>query len=417
MGEAVGGGFSLRNLRTFSSLTSPVFRLYYGAMLGQMAAQNMQMMARSLLIYRLTGSAALLGVMSLANALPMLFLSLYGGVIADRVQKKYVILVGELGSAVVALSIALTLTLGYLSDERAGSWWILIVASLAQGAIFGFMMPSRQAMIPEMVGEDRVMNAVALNAFGMNMLRLAAPAAAGFLVDMLGFEAVFYTMTGLYLMAAAFIALMPLTGKATLSGRGALADMAEGFRYVRRETVIFLILVVTLLTVLLSMPYMTLLPIFTEDILNVGATGLGVLISVSGIGAMVGSITLASLPDKRRGLLLLVCALILGLALVGFSFSTSWHLSLIMIGFVGLGQAGRMALGSSLLMYYVEGAYLGRVMSFYMMEFGLTSFSVFLAALMAEAVGVQWSVGGLAIVLVFLCVGMLVLVPRFRRLD
>ncbi|GAJ12735.1 unnamed protein product, partial [marine sediment metagenome] len=105
---------SLRK-RTFSSFKNPVYRLYYGGLLCQMFPMNMQMMARSLLIYRLTGSAAILGMMSLAHALPMLLLSLFGGVIADRVQKKYVIIAGQLGSAVVSLGIALALTLGYLS--------------------------------------------------------------------------------------------------------------------------------------------------------------------------------------------------------------------------------------------------------------------------------------------------------------
>ncbi len=113
--------FSLRK-RTFSSFKNPVYRLFYGGMLGQMAAMNMQMIVGSLLIYRLTESPVILGAMSFAHAIPMLSLSLFGGVIADRVQKKYVMLIGQAAFAVVSLGVALTLTLGYLSVERAGSW-------------------------------------------------------------------------------------------------------------------------------------------------------------------------------------------------------------------------------------------------------------------------------------------------------
>ena len=131
-GIAIRGGVGRISLRrqTFSSLKNPVYRLYYGAMLGQMAAMNMQLVARGFLVYDLTGSKAILGGLTLAATIPMLFLSLFGGVIAERVQKKYVLLAGQASSAVVALGVALALTLGYLSREHAGSWWILVVASV-----------------------------------------------------------------------------------------------------------------------------------------------------------------------------------------------------------------------------------------------------------------------------------------------
>jgi len=410
-------GISPHVLRTFSSLKNPVYRLYYTGMLGHMVSMNMQMITRSLLIYRLTGSAAILGLMALAHALPYLFLSLFGGVIADRVQKKYVIIAGMASLSIVALTVALSLTLGYLSAENTGSWWILIVASLLQGTIMGLMMPSRQAIIRDIVSDNQLMNAVALNTLGMNTFRLMAPAMAGFLIDVLGFQAIYYTMTGMYLMAVVFISFMPRTGTITIRGSGALADIKEGFQYIRRETTILLILIFTLFVVVLSMPYMYLMPIFADDILGVGATGMGILISVSGIGAMTSSIVLASLPNKKRGAILLISSLILGLALLAFSFSRSWPISLIIIVFVGLGQAGRMTLGNTLLQYYAADEYRGRVMSFYMMERGLTSFGTFSAGLLAASMGVQWAVGSFAMLLALFSVLALIFAPRLRRLD
>ena len=410
------GGFSLRG-QTFSSFKNRVYRLYFGGMLGQMAAMNMQMMARGLLVWRLTGSALILGLMSLANALPMLLLSLFGGVIADRVQKKYVLLVGQASSGIVSLAIALSLTLGYLSPERDCSWWILVVASLFQGTIMGLMMPSRQAIIREIVDEEQLMNAISLNVMGMNSLRLLAPALSGFLIDAFDFAAVYYVMTGTYLMAVIFISFMPLTGTMTLRGSGALADIKEGIKYIRHETTIILILLFTLFSVVLSMPYIFLMPIFADDILKVGASGMGILISVSGAGAIISSLVLASLPNKKRGLILLVSGLILGLSLTGFSFSSSWYLSLFLIAFVGVGQSGRMTLGNTLLQYYVEDEYRGRVMAIYMMEFGLTSFGTFAAGALTETLGVQWTLGGFASVLAILSVLGIVFVPRIRKLD
>ena len=418
MGMGRGGGppLSLKDLRTFNSFRNPVFRLYYAAMLGQMAAMNMQMMARALLIFHLTGSATILGIMALGGSLPMLLFSLFGGVLADRVQKKYVLLAGQGTSAVISLGIALALTFGILAEDRSVSWLILVAASAIQGTVMGLMMPSRQAMLAEIVGEEQLMNAVALNTLGSNLFRLLAPALAGFLIAAYGFQSVYYIMTGLYLVALGFTVPMPHTGSMAIQGRGALQDIRDGFQYVKSDRLIFMILAVTLVTVLLSMPYMHLLPVF-EDVLDIGPRGIGLLISLSGVGAMIGSVILASLPNKRRGMLLMVGSMVLGAALLAFSFSTIFFLSLVIMIFVGLGQTARMTLGNTLIQYYVKDEYRGRVMSIYMMEFGLTSFAVFLAGILADSVGVDWAIGGMAALLVIVSAGVLVFSPRIRNLD
>jgi MFS family permease len=330
-----------------------------------MAAVNMQMMTRSLLVYRITGSAAILGSLALANALPMLFLSLFGGVIADKFRKKNVLLIGQISSAIVALGVALSLTLGFLSVDQANSWWILIVASIFQGAILGLIMPARQAIIPEIVGEDQLMNALSLNNLGRNVFSILAPASAGFLIDIFDFQAVYYSMTGLFLLAFIFTSLMPFTGETGTHGGGVIKDIINGLQYIRSATTTLFVLAFTLVAFLLAMPYIYMMPIFADSILEVGATGMGVLLSVSGLGAITASLVLASLPNKKRGAMLLISGLIMGLALVGFAFSTYWYLSLILIVFVGVGQTGFMTLGNTLIQYYVAPEYRGRVMSNY----------------------------------------------------
>ncbi|MEE8413004.1 MAG: MFS transporter [Dehalococcoidales bacterium] len=405
-------------LQTFRSFKNPVYRLYFGGMLGQMISMNMQMLARSLLIYRLTGSAAILGAMSFANAIPMIALSLFGGVIADRVQKKYVLLIGQSASALISLSVAISLATGYLSVGHAGSWWVLVVASLAQGTVMGLMMPSRQAIVPEIVkDEEELMNAISLSSMGMNTLRLFAPALTGVLIDTIGFEAVYYVTTGSYVMAVVFISFLPLTSTITLSGGGAIDDIKEGLRYLRKEINIMLILGFSLVMVVLSMPYMLLMPVFAEDVLKVGATGMGVLMSVSGGGAMAGSLVLASLPNRKRGLMLMASGVLMGSALAAFSFSSIWPLSLTLVVFVGLGQSGQMTLGNTLIQYYVDDQYRGRVMSIFFMQFGLTSFGAFVAGLLAEKVGIQIAVGSFGLTLVALSILAIIFLPRIRNLD
>jgi len=408
---------SLFNLKTFNSLKNPVFRRFYGALLTQRAALNMQMVTRSYLIYQLTNSYTLLGVINLAHILPVLFTSLLGGVLADRVRKKNILLICQVLIAVIFLGVAISLTTGYVSAERAGSWWVLIVAAALEGLVAGIMMPSRQAVIPEIVGEQNLMNAIALNNLAMSLLRLIAPAVAGFVIYAYDFDVVYYTMATLSVIAIILIVFIPYTKKAMKSGVNMLANVGEGFRYIWRKKIILFILVFVLISVTLSMPVQMMMPVFVDEILKVGAKGMGILMSVSGAGAILGSVTLASLPAKKRGLLMLAGSFLLATALISFSFSTFWVLSLTVMFIFGLGQAMRMTLSNSLIMHYTEDKYRGRVMSIYVMNFSFASLGTFGAALLSEVVGVQWAVGSFAMTLFIITFLVMVFVPRIRELD
>jgi MFS family permease len=415
--EGGRGGIPLRSLKTFDSFRNPAYRIFYGAMAGQWISQSMQMVVRPLLAYRITLSGAILGSLSLAHAIPMLIISLFGGAIADRVQKKNILVVGQLGSAVVSLGIAFALTLGYLSPERPNSWWLLVASAMLQGVIMGFMMPSRSAIIYEIVGPERVMNAISLNNLGMNTFRLMGPALAGFVVDAIDFNAAYFIMTGMFVIGTTFAVFLPRTSVITVSRSSALTDILEGVRYIRHDKTIFIILVFSLLGIILGQPFMLLMPMITEDILKVGATGLGLLMMVSGLGAILGSLFLASISSRKRGVMFILTSVLFGLALVGFSFSHWWYPSLVLIAFVGLGQAGQHTLSITLTQTYVEANYRGRVISFLMMGIGMASLGTFIAGILAEAVGVQWSIGGFSIALALMSILVLLFSPLLRKLD
>jgi MFS transporter, DHA1 family, staphyloferrin A biosynthesis exporter len=412
------GRISAQLSKTFISLQNPVYRLYYASMAGHWSSMNMQMVARSLQIYRINESGAILGLASLAAAIPMIVLSLPAGVIADRVQKRTVLIWGQAGSAVVSLGVALSMAFGYLGAQNPESWWVLIVSAVVQGSIMGLILPSRQAIISEIVSEEHLMNAISLNNMGMNTFRILAPAITGVLIDAFGFYIVYLIMTGLYIMGMVCIILVPPTRTRTapVSG-GTLNEVLEGWRYIRREKTIFLVLAFTIAATVLGMPYAQLLPMFTEGIFHVGATEMGLLITVSGCGAIVASLVIASLPNKRRGIIMVVSGLVMGLALLVFSLSSWWYLALAVIIFVGMGNSGQMALGNSLVQYYSEAAYRGRVMSFFMMGFGFGSLGAFVAGTLAEVVGVQWAVGSMAALLVIIAVWVLAFSPPLKRLD
>lgn len=406
--------------RIFRSFQNPAYRFYLPGSLLQFAALSMQIVTGPMLMYRLTDSKALLGTMALVSASPMIVVSLFGGAIADRFPKKKVIVTGLMASAVLALGIALSLDTGYVNSNDSGSWWVIFAAVFLMGIIMGFMMPALQAMVAEIVHREHLMNAVALNTMGMNILNLIAPSVAGVMIDQLGFESVYYTMIGLYIGSAFLISFIHSEAPVPAPGTGGsniLREIREGFRYIRSDRVILFVLAFSLLATVLSMPYQQLLPIYVDDILKIGATGMGLLMSVSGAGALVGSIILTALPNKKRGLMLLASGIISGTALVVFSFSTVLDLSLAVMVFVGLGQTLRMTIGSTLLQAYSSGEYRGRVMSIFSMQWGLMSVCTFVAGVLAEFFRVEWILGSLAIILIAAAVLSIGLVPSLRKLD
>lgn len=404
-------------LRTSGSLRVPAFRIYFLAVLGQFACLSMSMATSPLLVYRLTGSSALLGTTSLAYAIPMIIMSLFGGALADRFQKKNIVILGLIGSALVPLIVGLCIVTGLLSKEREGSWLILAGSSFFTGIISGAMLPARQAIIPELVKREQTMNAVALNMIGMNVLSLVAPAVAGFLIDGVGFAFVYFTMAALNIYGAIMMFFIPHTSPLGNRSNSIINEIKTGFTYILKDRVILLILLFTTLAVVLVMPYQQLLPIYVDDILKVGAKGMGILLSVCGIGALVGSVTLASLPNRNRGFLLLTSGFVSSVALLVFAFSRSWALSLVCMAFLGVGQSLRGTVGGALAQSYTEPVYMGRVMSIMMMQWGFMSLCTFFAGMLAELLPVQWVIGGLAVALCLITLYLMIATPKIRKLD
>lgn len=412
-----GGVLSFSLTRTFASFKNRVYRLYYLSMVGHWSSMNMQMLARTLLVYRINPSGAILGVLALANAIPMILLTLPGGVMADRFQKKTIIQVCQIISIIVSVATTVPLFTGYLSPEHPESWWVLVVSGALQGAVMGLMLPSRTAIISEIVGPKHLMNAISLNNLGMNVFRVVSPALAGFLVDAIGFAWVYTIMTFMIVFSWFFILFVPPTPARNAPGGNSLEDIIVGWRYIRGEKTIFIVLIFTVVAIILGSPYSQLLPMFTEDILKVSATDMGILIAVSGVGAIIGSLIMASLTNRRRGTIILTAGLVLGIALIGFSFSSHWYLSLVLITFIGLGSTVQMTLGNSLIQYYTDAEHRGRVMSFLMLGFGLGSLGSFFAGMLAEGIGAPWSVGSLAILLVIMSASLLAFSKRMHKLD
>jgi MFS family permease len=407
----------LGKLKTFESFKSRGFSFYFLSMVGQWSAMNMQMVSNSLLAYRITGSTAILGIVALGNALPMMLLSLFGGVVADRMQKKTLLQIGQASAAIATLIIGIFVTTGYMSSKNPESWLLLLGTSAFTGVVGAFTMPARQSIIPELVDRKLLMNAISLNTMGMNIFRLASPAIAGFLIDTVSFEAVYYIMTGLFALGVIFTTFLPRTASVAVKSSSPVEDIKEGILYMRGKPIILFLLLFGFSFVVMFMPFQNFLAVFSDSILKVGATGMGILMSVSGAGALCASFVFASIPPKKRGLIHLLSTLVMSIALVVFSFSNVWALSLILMIFIGFCQTGHVTTGTTLLQSLTEPQYMGRVMSILMMNWGLSGLGTFLAGILAESISVQWAVGGFAMVLMAFSAAAIIFVPSIRKLD
>lgn len=393
--------------------------MYVYSMVGHWASMQMQMFVGTLLIYRLTNAGVVIGYMALANSIPMVLLSLYGGALADRVEKRNMLLWSQVAASLLALMVALTLSTGYLSAENEGSWWVLIFSSAIQGIIFGLMMPTRITVMPEIVKPEDLMNAISLNNMGMNLFRIIAPAATAFIVATWNFTVAYYIITLLNMSSIIFIFGLPKLPPRQSAGRNPLGEIIEGMQYMRKESILILILAFTLACTILGQPFNMLLPMFTDnpDLIGGGEISQGWLMTVSGIGAIVVSLTLASLQNKKRGFIMLFMGIILSASLIAFAFNTAWIPALLFVFLIGIGQTGQMAIGTTLVQYKVDPVYRGRVMSFLMLGFGLSSLGTVFGGVLADAMGIQWAVGGLATVLLAATVMILLFGDRLRKLD
>ncbi len=396
---------------TFTSLENRDFLYLWLGMLVMMGGMQMQMIARGYLAYELTSSPFLLGVVNSGFAVPLLALSLFGGAFADRLERKYIIQFGQ------AMSAALAILIGVAIHFDVIAWYHLWAASIIQGGLFSFLMPARQAIIPQLVGQERLSNAMALNAAAMSATTLAAPAVAGWAYAYLGAYNVYYIIAGMAVIAFVLTGLIPRTG--TGAGRRPapmIGDIIEGLVYIRRSPLVLILLLMGLATALLAMPFRFLMPVFIVDVYRMGPEAMGLLVTIMGGGSLVGSLFIASLGKSGRGMLLLIGSFISGVTLLLVAIIPNYLIAAVLMLPLGLGDAGRRTLNQSLIMEEVEDRYRGRVMSVFMLNFGLMPLGVLPAGTAAEYIGGQAVVGILAVMLIGVTALILVTQKRLREM-
>ena len=401
--------------RTFDALTVPAFRDMWLSMLVGFGGLQVAIISRGYLAYDLTGSAGVLGLVSLAMGVPMLVFSPVAGVLADRLDKRRLLVGTHCFMFVISGLLALLIHTGLIAV------WHLIVFGFMQGIAFSLHMPTRSSLIPALVGRERLGNAIALNNSGRNMMTIVGPAVAGIVIvtPWLGTAGAFDITALCYGAATLFILRLPKTGDGKSAERGKFsAQMVDGFRYVFTERTLLLLLSLAFVPLLLGRPYQMLLPVFQADVLGVDARWLGFLNAATGAGGLLGSLLVAYLAASQRAKLLqVVFGGLFGVSLLFFAYRTWLPLSLVLVGIVGLTANAYMSLNNTLVMLHTDQAYYGRVMSIYMMAFSLMPLAAFPMGIMVDRWSAPQVVGVAGAVILLFILAISFAVPALRQQE
>jgi MFS family permease len=379
------------------SLRHRNFQLFFSGQLISVIGTWMQNVAQSWLVYRLTGSSLLLGLVGFAGQIPVFLLAPVGGMAADRWNRHRIVTGTQISSMILA-SILSTLTL--LHVVRV--WEIVVLASWL-GAVNAFDIPARQSFLIDMVGREDLMNAIALNSSMFNGARVIGPAIAGLLVAWIGEGWCFFANAVSYVAVIAGLLMMKLEPpRQIVINASPFEHIAEGFRFVRRTKPILAIMVLIGLVSLVAVPYSVLMPIFADRILHGGARGLGILMGATGVGALLAALTLAMRHGVHGlGRWVGISAMSFGVSLILFSFSKWFLLSVILLVPVGYSVMLQMSSSNTLIQAMVPDHLRGRAMAAYTMMFmGMAPMGSLFAGALAARIGAPWTVaiGGMGAV-------------------
>jgi MFS family permease len=409
-----------KTFSTFRALRYPNYRNLWLGQLGHSATMWMEQVVQPLLMLELTGSALQVGIAVSLRMIPQLVFGLLAGVIADRYNKRFVLMLSQTVTLLMQLILALLLLTGHIAV------WHVYTTAFISGSSMAFNQPSRQSLVPRLVPQEVLLNALSLNTAAMNITRVLGASLAGLLL-------VFFNYGQVYLLNVVILVgviwttfkikisenvLDTSSEKTPRNKKTLLSDFVDGFRYVSHNPILFYLVGLGLLLFVLAMPYQQVfIPLLALDVLGIGRSGAGWLLACSGIGALIGSLTIASVGKlPRRGLILMGFLLLLGVSLVLLAQSQWFLLSALALVIAGGMGTAYIALSNSLLLEQSSMEYHGRVMSLMSLDRGLVSLGAVLAGGLAETLGPQSSLTVFAAACITFTILMFLIVRPLRKI-
>jgi MFS family permease len=383
----------------FRSLKYRNYRLFFGGQSISLIGTWMQRIAMPWLVYHITGSVLLLGVVSFAGQIPTFLLAPIAGVLTDRWNRYHVLIVTQ----IVAMIQAFVLTWLYYAGTI--QIWHIVILSAILGCFNAFDVPSRQSFVIDMVEKKEDLgNAIALNSLMFNGARLIGPSIAGVLLASAGEGICFLSNAISYVFVIASLLMMKVAQRKTWKKDSHISkDMREGLNYVFGFAPIRHLILLLALVSLMSMPYTVLMPVFAKEVLHGGSHTFGFLMGAAGFGALIGGIYLASRRTiLRLGRIIPIAATVFGAGLIAFSFSRYYPLSLLLMVITGLGMMLHTASSNTILQTITDDDKRGRVMGLYTMAImGTAPFGSLLAGGLAKVIGAPYTIltGGVACII------------------
>jgi MFS family permease len=404
---------SHRIVGALSALRHRNYRLYWLGQLPSVLAQNMEGIAQSWLVLELTNSPLLLGLTGLAFAIPTITLTLLGGVIADRADRRRIMIFSQLGSASIFFILATLVVVG-----RIALWHVMTLAFLS-GCIRAFDRPSRMALLPQMVPREDIPNAVAVGGTIWQLNRLVGPAVAGLLIYLIGIGPTYYFCFLASLSAVCLWLGIRFEHQPTaVSSGGLLQHMMDGLNFIRKNEIYYTFISMTFFNSVFGMSYLILMPVFARDVLTVGSQGFGFLQSAGGLGALCGVLAVAYFSHSRgKGRQAIGGAIVFGILLIIFALSKSYPLSLILACALGIASQFYITMINAILQVNLPDQLRGRVMGIYGLTWELMPVGGLIAGAIAEYAGAPAAVvvGGAFVAVMAL--GIAIFSPNMRRLE
>jgi MFS family permease len=396
-----------------SALGHRNYRLYWLGQLSSVLAQNMEGVAQGWLVLELTNSPLLLGLTGLAFAAPTIILTLIGGVVADRADRRRIMILSQVGSAAIFFILATLVIIHWIA-----LWQVMALAFLS-GCIKAFDRPSRMALLPQMVPKEDIPNAVAMGGTIWQLNRLVGPAIAGMMIYLIGIGPTFYFCFFASLSAVCLWLGIRFEHQPTAVGSGGLLQhMLDGLNFIRNHEIYYTFIGMTFLNSAFGMSYLILMPVFARSVLDVGAQGFGFLQSAGGLGALCGVLAVAFFSHSRgKGRQAIGGAVVFGVLLIIFALSKSYPLSLLLAYLLGIASQFYITTINAILQVNLPDQLRGRVMGIYGLAWDLMPVGGLIAGAIAEYGGAPMAVviGGAFVTMTALVVA--IGSPNIRRLE
>ncbi len=385
----------------FSSLRIKDFRIYLVGMFISMCGTWIQAMVQNWLVFDLSQSSFLLGLVGFVTYSPIILLSLFSGVLVDRINKRYLMVFTQIAFMLLAFALAILTQFNIITVK------LILVISLMNGIVLSLDAPARQAMVFELVGKEKILNAVALNSIAFHSARMVGPALAGILVAVISIAGCFYVNAVSFLAFIVVLLLIrPKHAANQNNNNHFLQDLKGGINFIKANRIYLVLIAIVGSISLFGFSYSILLPVFAKNILGLQIKGYGLLMSASGIGSLLGGFMLASLKKPKSQLRILIFSLFtFAFSLIFFSLTKSLVVSVLILVLAGFSCLSSLAIINSLIQAMVPNEFRGRIMSIYMLVFiGTIPFGSLLAGTAAHSIGVSPTlfILGLACLILFL---------------